>query len=160
MDKYTVDDIMNLRPCPKYTGEFVAELWAGHESISLTDMCRLNIPVGDIIWAVTRLIPARDARLFACDCAEHVLHIYEAKYFGDSQPRKCIEVIRSWIEGKVDDGSHAVAKPSDWDAAVAFAEPVAWASACVSDWAVELKWQLGCLVTYVENDKQKEKSCT
>jgi hypothetical protein len=36
----------------------------------------------------------RTARLFACDCAERVLHIFENKYPKDNRPHKAIETVR------------------------------------------------------------------
>jgi len=42
----------------------------------------------------------RTARLFACDCAEHVLHIFEEKYPEDKRPRKAIKVARAYINKK------------------------------------------------------------
>ena len=40
-------------------------------------------------------------RLFACDCAERVLHIYEAKYPSDKRVRNCIEGARDYANGKI-----------------------------------------------------------
>ena len=42
----------------------------------------------------------RTARLFACDCAERVLGLFESKYPGDMRPRKAIEVARCFAVGK------------------------------------------------------------
>jgi len=42
----------------------------------------------------------RTQRLFACDCAEHVLHLFESQYPEDKRLRKCIEVSRLFAEGK------------------------------------------------------------
>ncbi len=45
-----------------------------------------------------RLLAVRDLRsdlrLFACDCAERVLHLYEREYLGDDRPRRAIQVAR------------------------------------------------------------------
>ncbi len=38
-----------------------------------------------------------EARLFACDCAERVLPIYEAKHPNDIRPRNAIEVARLFV---------------------------------------------------------------
>ena len=38
------------------------------------------------------------ARLFACDCAERVLHIYEKAYPWDKRIRKAIEAARNYAE--------------------------------------------------------------
>ena len=41
----------------------------------------------------------RTQRLFACDCAEHVLGNFENKYPDDDRPRKAIEVARAFANG-------------------------------------------------------------
>jgi hypothetical protein len=46
--------------------------------------------------AVARL-PRHTAALFAADCAERVLPIFEAAYMADDRPRKAIEVARSGV---------------------------------------------------------------
>lgn len=51
----------------------------------------------------------RTARLFAADCAEHVLHLYENKHPGDDRPRKAIEAAREFANGEIDAAA--------WDAA-------------------------------------------
>ena len=40
----------------------------------------------------------RTARLFAADCAEHVLHFFEDRYPTDDRPRKAIEAARAYAE--------------------------------------------------------------
>jgi len=44
----------------------------------------------------------REKRLFAADCAETVLHLYEAKYPDDQLPRTAIQEARDSIDGIVD----------------------------------------------------------
>lgn len=41
----------------------------------------------------------RTARLFAADCAERVLHLFEAAYPDDDRPRKAIETARAYANG-------------------------------------------------------------
>jgi len=40
------------------------------------------------------------ARLFACDCAERVLHIFEWAFPGEDAPRRAIEIARRYVNGK------------------------------------------------------------
>jgi len=40
-----------------------------------------------------------DLRLFACDCAERVLYLYERAYPGDDRPRKAIQIARDHARG-------------------------------------------------------------
>lgn len=67
-------------------------------------------------------------QLYAADCAEHVLHIYEAEYPADNRPRAAIEAARAYARDEID----AVARDAALDAArTAMAEAVwspAWAA--------------------------------
>ena len=42
----------------------------------------------------------QNLRLFACDCAEDVLHVFEEKYPDDNRPRQAIEVARRFANGE------------------------------------------------------------
>jgi len=61
--------------------------------------------LSDAIWVLRCVTPSqekerdKEARLFACDCAESVLHIFEVKYPDDKRPRECIEVARRFANG-------------------------------------------------------------
>lgn len=39
--------------------------------------------------------------LWAADCAEHVLHLFEIEHPLDPRPRQAIEAIRAWVRGEV-----------------------------------------------------------
>lgn len=39
--------------------------------------------------------------LWAADCAEHVLHLFEAQQPADMRPRRAIEHARAWVRGEV-----------------------------------------------------------
>ena len=69
------------------------------------------------------------ARLFACDCAERVLPIYEKEYPDDKRPREAIEAARRYAEGKATKKELAAAS----DAA----------------WAAEREWQTARLMQYI-----------
>ena len=77
-----------------------------------------------------------ELRLFAADCAEHVLPIYEAAYPDDDRPRRAIEAARAFARGEIDE----VAVDAARDAAVAaWAARDAWDAAravAVDAWAV------------------------
>ncbi len=75
-------------------------------------------------WAVSavRLVretawTERSARLFAADCAERVLPIFERARPGDDRPRRAIAAARAYARGKIDAAVSAAA----WDAARAAA---------------------------------------
>jgi hypothetical protein len=46
-------------------------------------------------------LPQRALVAFACDCAEHVLPIFERGYPDDPRPREAIAAIRAWLRGEV-----------------------------------------------------------
>jgi hypothetical protein len=70
-------------------------------------------------------------RLFACDCAERVLPIFEKKQPNDKRPRAAIEVARRHATGQATDkeldAAMAAAMAAAWDAAWAARD--AWAAA-------------------------------
>ena len=95
----------------------------------------------------------KTARLFACDCAERVLPIYEKKY-NDPRPRNAINTARLFAEGKATREELAAARDAAWDAAWAAAwdaagdaaRAAAWDAAWAAAWdaarAAERKWQI------------------
>ena len=110
----------------------------------------------------------RSARLFACDCAEHVIHIWE-KQSDDTRPHKAIEVARRFADGEAireelntaRDAARAAAQDAAWAAARAAAQDaagVAWAASYARDAGgaaardAELKWQVERLAVILESD--------
>jgi len=67
------------------------------------------------------------ARLFAADCAEYVLHIFEEARPGDNRPRRCIELARLFARGDANHRDLAAARV----AAQASALAAAWAGSWV-----------------------------
>lgn len=94
------------------------------------------------------------ARLFACDCAARVLHLYEAEYPDDDRPRKAIEVSRKYANGEATreelntardsalDAALAAtlnaARVTEWDTALNAASNAAWSAAEYS--ALDIAW--------------------
>jgi hypothetical protein len=60
-------------------------------------------------------------RLFAADCAEHVLGIYEKQYPKDERPRKAIQASRDFANGLIDANAAAYAAYAAYAAANASA---------------------------------------
>ena len=79
------------------------------------------------------------SRLFACDCAEHVLPLYEEQYPEDDRPRRAIETARRYAIGEAtaDDlaAAGAAARAASWEAAAAGAAHGA------ASWVSERSWQ-------------------
>jgi hypothetical protein len=75
----------------------------------------------------------RTARLFMCDCAEHVLHVYEERCPNDDRPRKAIETARKFANGeateKAMEAARDAARDAAWAAAEAAERDAAWAAA-------------------------------
>jgi hypothetical protein len=113
--------VVTLEQLPNWIGERIFEVEVGKEILpdddkSVVRTCRLTRECTG--W------DERTARLFACDCAEHVLCLYEAQYPDDRRPRKAIETARRYAEGKA-----AVEDLTDvWDAAWAAARDAAEAA--------------------------------
>ena len=94
-------------------------------------VCELDgqIVEGEDKVAATRLrlvdpvpgINDRTLRLFAADCAEDVLHLFEAVCPGDDRPRQAIAAARQFANGEISAAARA--------AAGAAAGPAAWAAA-------------------------------
>jgi len=104
--------------------------------IPLVDILKHN-DLDDALWAlVANLHPESDkfARLFACDCAEHTLHIFEDKFPDDKRPRNAIEVARKSANGEATQDELDVAGDAAWDAAWAAAR-AAWDAAGDAAWA-------------------------
>jgi hypothetical protein len=88
----------------------------------------------------------RTARLFACDCAERVLSIWERRAPDDKRPHECIAVARRYARGEATRDELDAA----WDTAGAAwaAAGDAWAAA----WAAERDWQAQRLAQYLRKE--------
>jgi len=105
--------------------------------------------VHDAAWALRCVLPEqaddaeRAARLFACECAEDVLPIFERENPDDKSPREAIEVARKFANGEATeeqlDAARAAAwdaaRDAAWDAARAAARAAAWDAARDAAWA-------------------------
>jgi len=83
----------------------------------------------------------KTARLFAADCAERVLPIFEREYPDDDRPRKAIQAARDFVDGKISRDELYAAGEAGYVAASA-----AWSAAGDSERA----WQTGKLFEYLE----------
>ncbi len=96
----------------------------------------------------------RTARLFAADCAERVLPIYERAYPKDAWPRAAIDAARRFARGEMT--ARATARAAAGDGAGDGA--AAWAAAAAADaaWdaarAAERLWQTERLMQYLSGE--------
>lgn len=104
-------------------------------------------------------IDDRTIRLFAADCAERVLPIFEADYPDDMRPREAILAARAYADGRIDADPLAAAGYAAWaardaagyaarDAAWAAADAAAGAAAWAAARAAERVWQTGRLLEH------------
>ena len=117
------------------------------------EQMRLHGPV--MLWT------PRIARLFACDCAERVLGIFERNHPEDMRPRQAIDVARRYANEEATgkelqaawdaawDAAWAAARAAARDAAGAAAGAAAWADAWDAAWAAERRWQTRRLMKYL-----------
>jgi len=177
--KTTLNLIRLCQPCEeswKTLLTFLNKTEADHEELSIRtilDACG----VSDAIWAL-RAVDGHDKeiRLFACDCAESVLHIFESEYPNDNRPKMVIETARRYANGQAtkqelnvdgsaawnaawnaawsaakDAASSAAWSASDaaWSAAGNAARVAAWGAVSAADSDVELEKQKEFLLKYI-----------
>lgn len=75
---------------------------------------------GEQIRFVRKVLGEYDLQVFACDCADHVLHLYEDKYPNDKRPREAIEARRKFAKGEITAaaGDAARAAEKKWQVAL------------------------------------------
>ncbi len=75
--------------------------------------------------------------LWAANCAEHVLYLFEEQAPGDARPRQAIEAARAWADGRVGMmharavGGHAMGAARPFCGSARFAAYAAGQAACV-----------------------------
>lgn len=118
----------------------------------------------------------RIARLYACDCAERVLPLWERQYPGDERPRRCLAVARAYADGEATADELTAARDAAWaaryaawaaaeaasryaagitawaaaEAAARAAAETAWTAAGAAARAAERAWQTERLVWHLE----------
>ena len=104
--------------------ELDGDVVTGPDKVAATRM-RLVAPVTGI--------NDRTLRLFAADCAEDVLHLFERVFPDDDRPRLAIAAARAFANGDISaaawDAARAAAGDAAWDAAGDAAGAAAWDAA-------------------------------
>ena len=89
-------------------------------------------PAPKNVHAKRQLIKAvnigRELRLFAADCAERVLYLFEKERPDDDRPRKAIQAARDFANGKIEAAAREAAGAAAWAAAWAAARAAARAA--------------------------------
>ena len=111
--------------------------WGKETPFTLLEVLNNN-GIDDAIWALRCCEPIQErdrvARLFACDCAQLILPLFEKEYLNDNRPRNAIEVARKFANGEVSLVELTAASNAAWAAA----SNAAWAAA--SDAARDAAW--------------------
>ena len=111
-----------------------------------------------MIWALNRLNLFQEsiAREFACECAEHTLHLFEDKYPDDKRPRKAIEFARTLIANPdaAESAAWSAAESAAWSAAESAARSAAESAAESAAWSAarsaEEQWQADKLRSLID----------
>ena len=120
--RYTVDDVMKWRPC--YKRAKVKGLFDRRRSVTLIDiLCAEELSDPDAIWCACRAMGDRQRRLFACDCAESVVHLAT-----DPRVAECIAVARRYADGLATGEELRAARADAYDAVAAVSAAATYAA--------------------------------
>ena len=137
--KTTLNKIRKYSPCEGSWKKLLLSLnktEADDEPLELQHILD-TLGISDAVWSLRSIEGAdREIRLFACDCAESVLPIYESKFPNDDRPLRAIEVARAYANGEATEDELAAAR----DAAGAAAGDAAWAAAWAAWAARDAAW--------------------
>lgn len=124
-----------------------------------------------LVGSQARLVEAtgwddRTARLFAADCAEHVLHLFEDRYPDDGRPRAAVVAVRRFADGEIDRAALDAGWAAAWDAALDAARDDAAGAAARADaaraagwdaaWDAEQRWQTERLAYYLHPEERDQ----
>lgn len=140
--KTTLELIRKQNPCEESWLELLKSLnktKADSEPLELTYILE-TLGITDAIWALRSLEGKdKEIRLFAADCAESVLHIFEKEHPNDDRPRKVIRAARDYANGFISSQELKSARDAAKGAAEAAwaARAAAWDAAWDAAWAAE-----------------------
>ena len=144
-------------------------LWLGPEIWVAKGRGDMVEAANKVVFREARLVKRLDtwnertARLFAADCAEHILHIYE-KNNKNKAPAHAIKTARDYANGLITLDDLMAAGAAAWDAAWAAARAAAWDAARAAAWAAargaawaaagdaEHQWQTDRLFQYLNGE--------
>ena len=92
--------------------------WGENTPIPLSEVLEI-CGLDDALWCLRIIIEPtnREIRLFACDCAERGLSLFENQYPKDNRPRQAIEMARRFAKGETTQAELYAAGDAAWDAA-------------------------------------------
>ncbi len=114
MKTLTVDDVMAMRPCPRWTREQVKAVFAGRQEVALDALLADEaIPIGDRIWLALQpgVLPDAEVRAWLDGVVERAIRAN----LGTSGCPKWETWAEKWLDGS--DRSEASAARAAWTAA-------------------------------------------
>ena len=134
MKTMTVEDIMKHNPC--YKRDRIIELWAGRESLSFSEVAKLDIPGVDKVWAgVYCYMDDRQRRLFAVQCARRALSRVESP---DPRSVAACDVAERFANGEASEEGLVAAEFAAWSTAMGAASCAAWSAASAAERAQQV----------------------
>jgi hypothetical protein len=140
MKTWTIDEMMNEKPCSRYTREILVDLWAGRESVSIeTILKEFDISSADKMWAVWKMFTAM---------------IVAGDPLGEVQQKELLDkiVTRKWISNE----DRTAAGAATWAAEAATWAAEAAAKAAGAAWATETEYNLQIIDTLSVIEKADE----
>jgi hypothetical protein len=106
MPTCTIKDVLSWRPCWEGAEYRIGAVAGNRERMNALEILEIDetvVSVLDRFWVVLRpeLISERVLRLFAADCAERVLPLFESQYPEDNRPRELIAAARAFANGTI-----------------------------------------------------------
>lgn len=142
--RLTVNDIMGLKPCARWSREEIEEYFGDRESILVTETLQdQNVSVDGRIWLGIAALSERSQRIFACDCAELEL-LYDGE--PDDRPWAAVEVARRYADGFATRGELDNANLGAWTALIS-AAPISLPCSIRTAWATT--WPSARAAAYV-----------
>lgn len=151
----TLGQLAKLDPCEGKLAEMREKL-PKRRRITAQMARAAGVSFDDIAWAASAMARVdkdvdRRLRLWAADCAAHVLHIYE-KSETNTAPRDAIIAARQYARGEIGDAARVAAR----DAAGAAARDAAWAAAWAAAGAAEESWQFDRLIMWLSDNEPED----
>src|SRR5208282_4003 len=146
---------VTLDQLPKWLGPTIYEVEVRGEVLSAQDK---GVATQARLIRILDTWNEKTLRLFAADCAEHVLGIYEKQYPKDERPRKAIQAARDFANGLIDANAANAAAYTAYAADAAIAANAANAAAYTAydaaaryaaDYNAETQWQANRLKYYL-----------
>lgn len=95
--------------------EHIGEDYPVTKEIYFEDVLNTGVNINNVLWGFQTATRTQRGdlkkieRLWACDCAERVLHLFEKMYPEDKRPRDAIEASRKFAHGEINDIARAAA---------------------------------------------------